>query len=151
MSAAREKRQIAILELIKNNSINTQEELTAYLNRAGYKATQATVSRDIKDLGLVKTTFDGKNYRYSAVSDENKPEEKILNLFKSSVISIVPSFNLVVIKTLSGSANTAALFVDSLKEPFVLGTVAGDDTILIVVSELEKSVGFAQKLNDFIK
>lgn len=150
MSKAKDKRQNAVLDVIKKFNIGTQEDLTDKLIEAGYKATQATVSRDIKDLGLIKISVDGKTYRYSAPQTKSAPEEKIKKLFKEAVLSVTPSLNLVVIKTLAGSANTAAYFVDTLINPYVLGTIAGDDTIIIAMEGIEHTQEFTDTLNGYL-
>lgn len=126
-------RQSKILELIKNNIIETQEELAKELNKQDFNVTQATVSRDIKELGLIKILDNGK-YRYAYIANENRDiSSKLKNLFRESVISIDNANNLIVIKTLSGSANAAAMAVDKMNLEKILGSIAGDDTVMLIL------------------
>lgn len=146
----RTARQIKLLEIIKSVEIYKQDELAILLREAGFKATQATISRDIKELGLIKVST-GTGYRYVvAESKEDKIANKRFNLFKDSVISVKTSQNIVVIKTLEGSANTAAALLDSLSIDEIMGTVAGDDTILIVVDKVENADYVASRLKDLL-
>jgi transcriptional regulator of arginine metabolism len=127
-----------ILEIIENNPIATQEELSEKLKKEGFNVTQATVSRDIKELRLIKVPWDD-NYKYA--QPENAPaviSEKFVRLFRESITGIDYSENLIVIKTLSGTANAAAAAIDSLNWNEILGTVAGDDTILVIVKNKQQ-------------
>ena len=128
----RNLRQSKILELIAKYEIETQDDLSAELRKAGFTVTQATISRDIKELGLVKSLSNGA-YKYAAPADTSGASVKIVNMFRESVISIDSANNLIVIKTISGSANAAALLVDKLNIEGVMGCVAGDDTVLVIV------------------
>ncbi|HRR90104.1 MAG TPA: arginine repressor, partial [Eubacteriales bacterium] len=122
---SRNDRQIRILELISKHDIDKQETLVRMLNAEGVKATQATVSRDIKELGLVKVLGDNKRYKYIYHAPQgDKSEQKLFTLFKSSVLSISSSENIVVLKTLPGSANSAAALIDKMNVNDVLGVVA---------------------------
>ncbi len=129
---ARNARQNKLLELISENDIETQEELVGELQRAGFDVTQATVSRDIKELGLVKISTDGKKQRYTKEKNDNDVASKFTDMFRHSVVSIDYAGNIVVIKTLTGSANVAGAMIDRLKNKYVLGCVAGDDTVFAV-------------------
>lgn len=127
-------RQRKILELIKNHHIETQDDLTIKLKDNGFNVTQATVSRDIKELGLIKAA-DGNSYKYFQA---NEPQQgytvnRLSKLLQDSSVTINNSENLIVIKTLPGMANAIAACLDQVKWPEVIGSVAGDDTILIVV------------------
>jgi len=147
---ARSARQIKLLEIIKNEEIYKQEDLANRLRKEGYKATQATVSRDIKDLGLIKIATDS-GYKY--IVSENKEDKitnKRFNLFKEAVISIKNAQNLVVVKTLSGSANTAAALLDTMEISSILGSVAGDDTILLAIDTAENAIVVAKQLNELL-
>ncbi len=124
----RGKRQNKILELISNKEIETQEELVNELRIAGFEVTQATISRDIKDLGLIKITVNGKQ-KYARERLNANVTQKFNDMYKHSVVSVVSAGNLVVIKSLSGSANVVAGMVDRLNNPNILGCVAGDDTV----------------------
>lgn len=131
----RSDRREKILQLIAQKDIETQSELTKELVDAGFQVTQATVSRDIKDLGLVKAaSAKGYKYLHSPSSDQNT---RLLNIFKESVIGIQTAMNLIVLKTMSGSANSACVIIDKLNIEGVVGTLAGDDTIVVIIKNLE--------------
>ncbi len=132
-------RQTAILSIIEQNNIETQEELAAKLKEMGIAVTQATVSRDIKELRLLKVLSGSGGYKYATADKaEHGLSERFVRMFKDSVLSISFAGNIIVIKTLSGSANVAAEAIDSMRLPEILGTMAGDNTILAIVhSEAE--------------
>ena len=123
-----------ILKLIDEFEIDTQEELTDKLNALGYDVSQATVSRDINELNLIKKpTGVEKKYRYSqATVGGSKIPDKIISLYKHVVLSVSSANNLIVVKTLGGNAGTAGMAIDAMHFPEILGTIAGDDTLLIV-------------------
>lgn len=128
------RRHFAIREIISAVRISTQEELCDALKKRGYDVTQATVSRDIKELSLIKIP-DGDGYYY-AWPEAQTPKNSNIRMkraFQDSVISYDHSENIIVIKTLPGAAQSIALLIDSLANPHILGTVAGDDTIFLVV------------------
>ncbi len=127
-------RQSAILNIIENEDIETQEELATRLRDRGMMVTQATVSRDIKELRLLKVLTANGSYKY-ATSDraDHGLSDRFIRMFVDSVLSIAYSNNIIVIKTLSGSANTAGEAIDSMRWPEILGTMAGDNTVLVVV------------------
>lgn len=136
----RSQRHSKILKLIEEFEIETQEDMVLALANEGYRVTQATVSRDINELGLIKVSAKGKKYRYARPqSREKSVSVKMMTLFKESVISIVGVLNQVVVKTLAGSANTAAALIDKLNIPAVVGTLAGDDTVLLILNSVEAS------------
>lgn len=141
-------RQIAILEIIAESSIETQEELADALRRRGFQVTQATVSRDIKDLRLVKVLSADGAYRY-ALSDknENTLNERLIRMFSETVVSISFAYNQIVLKTLSASASIAAETIDSLQWPEILGTIAGENTILMIVRSVEEVQSVVDRLN----
>lgn len=129
------KRRLAkILDIIKNNNVETQEELQNYLKDAGFDVTQATISRDIKELRLVKELSDEGRYIYST-GTKNLNEESSFRtggIFRESIISVDYSSNMVCIKCFSGMAGAACAAIDSMKWSGVLGTIAGDDTIFVL-------------------
>lgn len=129
----RKERLKIIVQTIENNSIGTQEELTEKLISMGVPVSQATVSRDIKELNLIKVA-DGRNgYKYAKpIQSNGGMSQQILGLFKQIVTSIECANNLIVIKTLGGNAGTAGMAIDEMKLPQVLGTIAGDDTVLVI-------------------
>ena len=147
---ARSSRQNKILELISRHDIDTQEELQDRLRDCGIHVTQATISRDIKELGIVKVLLDGK-YRYSLdKSPVASVSIKMSNMFRESVISIDYAGNLVVVKTLPGSANSAGVLIDNLELNGALCCISGDDAVLIVMrtpSDVEEAIS---KLNEIL-
>ncbi|MBO4926038.1 MAG: arginine repressor [Clostridia bacterium] len=132
-------RQAAILSIIEQNDVETQEDLARKLKDMGIVVTQATVSRDIKELRLLKVLSASGGYKYATADKaEHGLSERFVRMFKDSVLSISFAGNIIVIKTLSGSANVAAEAIDSMRLPEILGTMAGDNTILAIVhSEAE--------------
>lgn len=147
------KRQSKILELIKNNNIDTQEKLVESLNNEGFNVTQATVSRDIRELRLTKvSTADGGVKYAEFTQDGPKITERLIRVFKEGVLSIDYANNILVIKTLNGMAMAVAAALDSMENTEIMGTIAGDDTIFCVVKSEEKAVKIVDKLKqDTIK
>lgn len=139
-------RQEKILEIISKNNIETQEELIEELKKEGFAATQATASRDIRQLKLLKVMVDGV-YKYVAPKKELDELSEYNSALISSIREIKYALNNVVIKTAPGLAQAVAAGVDSLKEDDILGSVAGDDTIILVVSSEEASARIAQKIS----
>ena len=129
---SKKARQKKITELIKAFEIDTQEELCEKLLELCFIVTQATVSRDIKELNIVKTSGQTKKYRYAVLSPQSQNEAGTFLIFKSSVTKISCAQNLVVVKTISGNANAVAAAIEKLHIPEIIGCVAGDDTILFV-------------------
>lgn len=129
----KKERQQIIVELVNEYEIDTQEELTVYLNKKGIEVTQATVSRDINELNLIKVAGKSKKFKYAQIDVKiSVLPEKIVGLFKEIVVSITGVNNLIVVKTLSGNAQAAGMVVDKMAMSQVLGSIAGDDTLLIV-------------------
>ena len=125
-------RHSKILEIISEHPIETQDELLSRLKTEGYKVTQATISRDIKDLRLVKTLGSDGKYRYTeAQASSSEIRSNFDQLFLSSVVSMDLAQNIVVIKTLSGMANAVCAALDSTGNSAIVGTIAGDDTIFV--------------------
>lgn len=133
------ERQKAILKLISEEKVETQAALAEKLRNRGFKVTQATVSRDIKELGLVKIPGENKKYKYTAAPDHRIANVygRLERIFHDSVISFEDSENLILIKTLPGTANSVASVIDSIAWKEIIGTVAGDDTILVIVKPKE--------------
>ena len=126
-------RHKAIISLIESVDVSTQEELTEKLIEQGFVVSQATISRDIKDLNLVKVEGANKKTKYVKVDlAQNKLSPQRISLFKQITLSIESANNLIVLKTISGNASAAGMAVDEINFPQVLGTVAGDDTLLII-------------------
>lgn len=148
----RTTRQTKILELISKKEIETQEELVAELKNSNFEVTQATISRDIKELGLIKVLSDSRKYKYALEKTSNSNVSiKMTNMFRECVISIENANNLIVIKTLGGSANAAAMLIDKSRFEGVLGCIAGDDTFLIICKDDAVVDKILQKLHEIIK
>lgn len=144
-------RHARILDIIAEHQIETQDELLTRLREEGFKATQATISRDIKDLRLVKTLGSDGKYRYvSASRSSTDIRTNFSNLFSTSVDSIDVAQNLVVIKTLSGMAQAVCAALDSADYPSVVGTIAGDDTIFIACRTADLAVSLTEELKKLI-
>jgi len=144
------RRQNAIIELITKYEIEKQEELVNKLNEMGFPSTQATVSRDIKQLGLVKMHGTKKKFKYTQVKyTTDGISVKFGNLFKESVLSIQTAGNMIVIRTVTGGANSAAAFLDKQEFEEILGTIAGDDCIFAVASSPEKATEISRTLKSF--
>ena len=126
-----DNRRLRILELIKKYNIGRQEQLVEYLNGEGYNVTQATVSRDINELQLKKVKENGAFRYVQSAPEYGAGDEKVSTIFKQTVISIVASGNLIVIKTLPGSANAVCAIIDNFEIDGVLGSIAGDDCIFV--------------------
>ncbi len=142
-------RQNAIIDIITHREVSTQSELTFLLKEQGFNATQATVSRDICDLHLIKIQGSVRKFRYA----QKKADEKITHLakiFKETVLSIVPAQNLLVIKTYPGNANSVAALVDGLELSLILGTISGDDTFLIITKDAEDAHKVEKILKEYL-
>ncbi len=131
-------RQNKILEIIKTNDVETQDQLLTLLREAGYSVTQATVSRDIRELQLVKGQGRDGRYRYTAGNYESRPiSDRFIKIFRETTLSYACAQNLIVIKTLPGCAGAAGEAIDTLSLEHVVGSVCGDNTMLIVVDNEE--------------
>ena len=127
------KRHNAIMELVQNRDIETQEELADLLRKRGYTVTQATVSRDIRELKLIKVAANGGGFKYAKPErHETAVSDRLTRILNDSLVNVDYSGNMIVVKTLSGSANVAAEALDNLGWEEILGTIAGDNTIFIV-------------------
>lgn len=150
---ARANRQLKILDIISKHDVDTQEELVDYLRSEGFAVTQATVSRDIKEMGIIKTlSSDGRHYKYAAQqTKEATAADKFLSMFKNTVISIKSSGNLIVLKTEAGSAGPASELIDKLSYDEVLGVIAGDNTIFVAVDGLDHVDTIRRRLEDLLE
>jgi transcriptional regulator of arginine metabolism len=145
------KRHNKILEIINEKDIETQEELAEELKMAGFDVTQATVSRDIKILKLIKMQGASGNYRYVASSKESKDiNDKLSSILSNAAISVENVDKFVVVKTLTGSAMAVAEAIDTLFDTEVAGTIAGDNTIFILVRSLDKAEELVDKVRKMI-
>lgn len=140
------KRQGQILKIIHEHNIKTHEQLIKELEKSGFSVTQATVSRDIKELGLIKIPFPGGGSVYSSAKDIPEEMDRRINMITDTVRSVDYALNNVVVKTYPGMASAVAASVDvSMREDF-LGSIAGDDTLLIITRSEEKAAEIAGKL-----
>ncbi|MCD7729683.1 MAG: arginine repressor [Clostridia bacterium] len=147
----RNDRQAKILEIISRMEIETQEELCTELNKQNFNVTQATISRDIKDLKLYKVAGTVKKYKYASLAaDKESFSPRMLNIFRECVKSIDYANNLIIVKTMSGNGPTAGMFIDSLQSKNILGCVAGDDTVLVIVDGNENTPAVAGMLKGYI-
>ena len=146
----RQKRQSLILKIITNNDIKTQEQLTDALKSHGFDTTQATVSRDIKELGLVKITSSDGEYKY-APKPQGTVEKKHIDVFSDAVISVNCALHTVVIKTYPGMAQAVCASCDMLVGNEILGSIAGEDTILIITYSEEDAQLMCEKLKKIFK
>ena len=147
------KRQEKILELIADHSVQTQEQLLAELNEAGFSTTQATISRDIKQLHLVKEPTGQGRYRYAVSVQKSKLNfaEKLRTIFRECVLSVEAAQNLVVLKTIEGMAQGAAFALDNMGDTDIVGTLAGDDTILLVFHDNVRALDFCEQVKQMLR
>ncbi|OPZ50517.1 MAG: Arginine repressor [Firmicutes bacterium ADurb.BinA052] len=145
------RRHQRILDIVRSKPIQTQEDLSAELAREGMSVTQATISRDIKELRLIKAPVGDGSYRYTVPVDRNIDDinRRIERVFREAVISVEDSDNIVVIKTLEGAAQAIGAIVDDLDWPEVVGSLAGDDTIFVVVKPADKALEIMARFNKF--
>ena len=146
-------RQSMILEIIEKEDVDTQEQLQQRLQEQGVRCTQATISRDIKQLHLIKEPVGHGQYRYTVSSQRNRLNvaDKLRTIFRESIISVDFAQNIVVIKTMAGLANAAAAALDGMDVPDMVGTLAGDDTALLVMKDLEAARGFCEDIHEMLK
>lgn len=146
------KRHAMILKLIAAENIETQEELASLLSAQGFTVTQATVSRDIKELRLIKVLTGEGRYKYATVEKaESDLQERFIRLFSNCVVSITSAGNLIVVKTMAGSAAVAAEAIDSMKWPEIAGSIAGDNTIFVAVREGKNVADIIKKFQKMMK
>ncbi len=145
------QRHIKIREIISSRDIETQDELVNALRDAGFQVTQATVSRDIKELLLIKVPLDDGRYKYSMPTDQRyNPVQKLKRALVDNFLHIDHSGNLVVIKCLPGTANSIAALLDNMEWPEIMGTISGDDTILLICREPDNSQTVIGQIMGFI-
>ena len=145
------QRQSKILELIENFEIETQEDLSNYLKRAGIDITQETISRDIKELRLVKVLSKNGKYKYALMEDNKEgTTERLIKIFKSSVIDFSVAENIIIIKTLPGAAQVCASAIDTAKIDGIAGSIAGNDTIFVAIEKEEKTDYVLKILTSFL-
>lgn len=146
------KRHNKILNIISQSDITTQEGITKALRDDGFNVTQATVSRDIKELGLIKIPTNDGSYRYTVASSHPSDiSSKHLDIFSGAVKSVTGALHTVVVKTFPGAASAVAASVDTAIGDEILGSIAGDDTILIITESIEKAETVKQQLTEIFK
>lgn len=144
-------RQNKILEIINSYEVETQDKLVELLKKSGYQATQATISRDIKELQLIKTLSPSGRYKYTVGAMPEQPlSERFVTIFKETITSINSSGNLIVVKTLSGCAQAAGEAIDTMRFPHVIGSIAGDNTILLVVNDPANVPALVSHFNEMV-
>lgn len=145
-------RHAKILEIIEKSFIETQEEIAEKLKELGFDVTQATVSRDIKELRLIKVMTEDGRYKYAPFTQsENTISNKLLNIFSESFVSSDYANNIVILKTLPGMAQACASAIDSLKWPEIVGTIAGDDTVMIICRAEKIAEDLVNRFNKMAK
>ena len=144
-------RHAKIIELISQYDIETQEELAEYLNNAGFKVTQATVSRDIRDLNLTKVSVNGGKQKY-IIHRQEEPgmSERYMRVLLDGYVSMDMAQNILVIKTVSGMAMAVAVAVDSMQWNEVVGCIAGDDTIMCAIRTVEDTIAVMEKIRKIV-
>lgn len=146
------KRQTKMLELIKKHDIETQEELSDYLQKEGYQVTQATVSRDIRELKLTKVAMSNGRQKYAALTEANEDlSEKYTRVFRDAFVSMDMAQNILVIKTVSGMAMAVAAAIDAMHLHEIVGCIAGDDTIMCAVRSVDDTIAVMRRLRKLVE
>ncbi len=141
------KRQHKILEIIASREITTQEELADRLNAEGFSVTQATVSRDIRELHLYKVPGEGGRQKYAALpGKEDSVTDRYMDTLRAGFVSMAQAQNILVVRTVSGMASGVAVALDSMDFPEIVGTIAGDDTIMCAIATVEETTQLMEKL-----
>lgn len=146
----KKKRHELILNYIKNNNVSRQEDIIKMLFENGYNITQATISRDIKELKIIKEHFGKNDIRY-AVSEKIDNDDNYKMIFKRSAISADAAMNIIVVKCYSGTANAACIALDSMNLTGLVGTIAGDDTIFVACKDVDATSNIINTINMLLK
>ena len=150
--AVKSKRHEVIVKMIAAQNIETQEELARALREYGFSVTQATVSRDIKELRLIKVLTPEGRYKYAtAERAEADLQERFIQMFENCVLSVASAGHLIVVKTITGSASAAGEAIDSLRWPEILGTIAGDNTVFIATHDERAAQEVVRKFQKMMK
>ena len=146
-------RQSLILEIISQENIETQEQLLARLQERGITSTQATISRDIKQLHLIKEPMGRGQYRYAVSVHRNtlNVADKLRTIFRESITSVDYAQNIVVLKTMAGLANAAGAAIDSMNVTYMVGSLAGDDTVILIMRDTESAGVFCEEIREMLK
>ncbi len=149
----KEKRQRAILDIIANQNIETQEQLLVELKRRAFRCTQATISRDMKELQLIKELAPSGSYRYTVSVHQNRRDfnDRLRNVFREGVTSVDLAQNIIVLKTMPGLANAAAAALDGMEIEEMVGSLAGDDTALLIMRTVQAAEQFCSDLRMMLK
>ncbi len=146
------ERQAKILDLIVKKEIGTQEELTTELERAGFIATQATISRDIREMKLTKVAMSDGKLRYVAYrKTEEDMREKFIRIFRDGYVSMDNAQNILVIRTVAGMAMAVAAALDNMELPEIVGCIAGDDTIMCAVRSVDDTIAIMNRLRKIVE
>ena len=144
----KQKRHEVIIELITTNNIETQEELLVHLNKQGFSTTQATISRDIRELNLIKISYNGTRQKYAL---KNNNDLGIINSYRqileNGIVSLEAAENIVVVKTVSGMAMAIGAAIDNLNIKGIVGCIAGDDTIFLAIKSIKMANSVIKTLN----
>lgn len=146
-------RQTKILEIIDREPIDTQEQLQQRLQEMGITCTQATISRDIKQLHLIKEPIGQGRYRYAVSIQRNRLNvaDKLRTIFRESIVNVDYAQNIVVIKTMAGLANAAAAALDGMNIPYMVGSLAGDDTAILVMRDTDSARSFCDEIHEMLR
>ena len=146
------QRQAKIMEIIANRNVETQEQLLAELQNVGFRSTQATISRDIKELRIVKELTSFGTYRYTAATDEvgGTFSSKLNTIFRECITGYDYAQNLIVIRTLPGLASAAASAIDAMNMSVVVGSIAGDDTVLVIMRDNNAAAAFCGEIKSLL-
>ena len=149
MKMAKNERKELILRLIRENDISTHEELTSLIRKQGMDVTQATCSRDIKELGIIKVILPNNQSKYAVLDKTGDiAPGRLLNVFSNSLLSCKNAMNLVIINTLPGMAQAAASALDSMHLQYVVGTIAGDDTVFVATQSVDDAKALCATILD---
>ena len=145
-------RQSKIIEIIQKNEVETQEELSEYLVREGYSVTQATVSRDIRELKLTKISMNNGRQKYAILNDATDDmSQKYARVLRDGFVSMDMAQNILVIKTVSGMANAVCAALDSMQLQEIVGSIAGDDTIMCAIRTVEDTTALMKKIKKIVE
>ncbi len=151
MKPTKSERQARILQMIRDLEIGTQEDLVAGLNNAGLDVTQATISRDIKELGIIKVTTATGIQKYISLERTGEVASgRLMKIFAEAVLNVEVAMNLVIIKTMPGMAQASASALDSMRLSEVVGTIAGDDTVFVAARSIPEALSLAEALNQLV-
>ena len=145
-------RQTMILDIIAQENVETQEQLLSCLQQRGIVSTQATISRDIKELHLINEPLGRGKYKYVVSGNRSQLNiaEKLQTIFRESIISVAYAQNIVVIKTMPGLANGACSALDNMDETDIVGSLAGDDTAFLVMKDTESAAEFCEEIKEIL-